>query len=231
MRITRFCCLNLAIIAACAGDNGADGEDGEDGEDGMSSLVRVDDEPPGENCPYGGVAIHTGIDANANGILDDDEISDTRYVCDGPPPPPTFEQVAKLVPSDSAANQRFGRGVAATANTTVIGMVGQIAGPTTQAYVFERDSITGSWLETATLTRSDTTSGDNFAEVVAIDGDVIAVSSRNDDDGGASAGAVYVFERDGTWTETQKLIASDAAVDDQFGLSVDVSGTRIAVGC
>lgn len=46
-------------------------------------LVRVDQEQPGDNCPYGGVAIHTGVDSNSNGALDDSEITATQYVCNG----------------------------------------------------------------------------------------------------------------------------------------------------
>ncbi len=45
------------------------------------SLVRVDDEPPGANCVTGGVAVHSGFDADGDGVLDDDEIDDTAYVC------------------------------------------------------------------------------------------------------------------------------------------------------
>ncbi|MCP4755787.1 MAG: hypothetical protein GY866_33400 [Proteobacteria bacterium] len=35
------------------------------------------------NCPNGGVAIETGIDENGNGVLDDDEVDETQYVCNG----------------------------------------------------------------------------------------------------------------------------------------------------
>jgi len=50
-----------------------------------TTLVRVDAEAPGASCAGGGVAIHTGEDANHNGLLDDDEIAATEYVC-GPEP-------------------------------------------------------------------------------------------------------------------------------------------------
>src|SRR5690606_5062301 len=48
-----------------------------------------------------------------------------------------------------------------------------------------------------------------------------------------SAGAVYVYTRNGgTWTFQQKLGASDAASDDQFGHSLQLSsdGDTLAVG-
>ena len=42
-------------------------------------------ETPGTNCPNGGTKIDSGLDANANGVLDDAEISGTQYVCNGAP--------------------------------------------------------------------------------------------------------------------------------------------------
>ena len=50
---------------------------------------------------------------------------------------------------------------------------------------------------------------------------------------GLYTGAAYVFTRSGTtWTEQAKLNASDLAVYDKFGHSVDINdnGTYIAVG-
>lgn len=44
-------------------------------------LVRGDEEPPGANCAVGGVAIHVGPDTDGNGVLDDNEIAATSYVC------------------------------------------------------------------------------------------------------------------------------------------------------
>ncbi len=50
---------------------------------GTSSLVRTAPEVPGSNCPFGGLRVETGLDANFNGILDDAEVnaSATSYVC------------------------------------------------------------------------------------------------------------------------------------------------------
>lgn len=44
--------------------------------------VRLDDEPAGANCRDGGTAVRSGTDADRDGILDDDEITGTSYVCD-----------------------------------------------------------------------------------------------------------------------------------------------------
>lgn len=63
----------LCVVAAC-GDNFHQSQD---------ELVRVDTEPAGINCKYGGVAIETGIDTNRDGTLEDSEITSTSYVCNG----------------------------------------------------------------------------------------------------------------------------------------------------
>ncbi len=47
------------------------------------SLVRVDPEPAGANCPAGGAAIHVGVDADGDGALSNAEIASTTYVCSG----------------------------------------------------------------------------------------------------------------------------------------------------
>lgn len=67
------------------GPQGEQGEQGEPGRNGVTTLVSVTDEPKGENCETGGKKIETGLDANANGVLDEDEINPDNiyYVCNG----------------------------------------------------------------------------------------------------------------------------------------------------
>jgi hypothetical protein len=45
-------------------------------------LVRVDAEPAGAHCASGGHAVRSGPDRNASGVLDDDEVATTTFVCD-----------------------------------------------------------------------------------------------------------------------------------------------------
>jgi hypothetical protein len=67
------------------GANGTNGANGKDGANGKTALTRTTKEPAGANCTYGGTKFETGIDANNNGVLDDNEvtITQTKYVCDG----------------------------------------------------------------------------------------------------------------------------------------------------
>jgi hypothetical protein len=90
--------------------------------------------------------------------------------------------------------------------------------------------------ETAKLTASDAaTTWDEFGDQVAMSGDTVVVGAGFvDHTGVTNAGAAYVFEKpSGGWitmTETAKLIASDAATNDWFGLSVAVWGNTVVVG-
>jgi hypothetical protein len=51
---------------------------------GASSLIFTTDEPPGANCPAGGIRVDHGQDLDENGLLTGDEIKGTGFVCDGP---------------------------------------------------------------------------------------------------------------------------------------------------
>ena len=87
--------------------------------------------------------------------------------------------------------------------------------------------------ELAKLVASDAGWADYFGGSVSISGDVMVVGAHYDDDGGSASGSAYVFATtDGgaTWSETAKLVASDAAMLDHFGTSVAISGNVVVVG-
>ena len=66
---------------------------------------------------------------------------------------------------------------------------------------------------------------------MATDGDTLVVGAQFADARGDDSGLAYVFERKGgQWHPATVLSASDAAVGDQFGLTVSVSGETIVVG-
>ena len=72
---------------------------------------------------------------------------------------------------------------------------------------------------------------DRFGCSVSVSGDTAIIGAYGDDDNGDWAGAVYVFVRNGSvWTFQDKLIASDGAANDNFGISVSLSGDFVLVG-
>ena len=79
------------------------------------------------------------------------------------------------------------------------------------------------------LIAGDLQTGDSFGYAVDISGDTAVVSANGG--GGNAVGAVYVFERTATgWERVAKLMASDGAAGDSFGISVAISGDTVAVG-
>jgi predicted acyltransferase (DUF342 family) len=87
----------------------------------------------------------------------------------------------------------------------------------------------GTWNLEDTLVASDGASGDRFGFSVDGYGDTIVVGADND--GGNFTGAVYVYTVSGsTWTQQQKLTASNASSSDYYGCSVAIYNDTIAVG-
>jgi len=74
--------LAMSIAVALTGCSGDDGENGAQGTNGFSSLLTQTSLPVGHTqCLNGGLEIDTGLDSNANGTLDSDEVTATNYIC------------------------------------------------------------------------------------------------------------------------------------------------------
>jgi len=73
----------------------------DDGIDGFTSLVNIENELPGGNCPNGGYRFETGIDSNKNGILESTEIQQTEFICNGHD---GQNSLAKYIPESSGVN-------------------------------------------------------------------------------------------------------------------------------
>jgi FG-GAP repeat len=71
-----------------------------------------------------------------------------------------------------------------------------------------------------------------FGRSVAISGTTIAVGAPRDDTRATDAGAAYILSKGSCncWQIVKKLYASDAALNDRFGLVVAVSGDTAVVG-
>jgi hypothetical protein len=103
------------------------------------------------------------------------------------------------------------------------------------AYIFHRhQGGVGAWGLVATLNPADGEDSDLFGTSVSIDGDTAVVGAHRDDDNAPSSGSAYVFQRDvggpNAWGQVAKLTASDGASNDQFGISVSVSGDIALIG-
>jgi len=135
----------------------------------------------------------------------------------------TIIEDIKITASDAAAGDRFGKSVAISGTTAIVGAffdddAGSFSG---SAYLF--DTVTGQ--ELFKLTASDAAAGDEFGTSVAISGTTAIVGANGNDDGGSA----YLFDTE-TGLQIAKLTASDAAAGDLFGISVAISGTIAIVG-
>jgi hypothetical protein len=113
-------------------------------------------------------------------------------------------------------------------STTINGDEFTLSKPDSGAvYVFVRDPATNSWFQQAHVKASGSQIGLAFGWGLSLshDGDTLAVGVHADPTGANASGSVYVFSRSGTtWTEQAYLRASNLGQDDQFGMSVALSG-------
>jgi hypothetical protein len=142
-----------------------------------------------------------------------------------------WDQVAKLVAADGAANDYFGVSVSISGDYAIVGAPFDDDNVTDSgsAYIFKRDGTT--WTQQAKLTAADGAVGDSFGYSVSVSGDYAIVGAYGDDGSGGSSGSAYIFYYNGTtWIQQAKLLASDSGADDCFGLSVSIDGDYAIVG-
>ena len=167
----------------------------------------------------------------------------------------SWSQQAYLKASNTDAGDSFGRSVAVSGDTVVIGADGEDSSATGvngnqsdntrpdsgAAFVFVRNGTI--WSQEAYLKASNTDKFDRFGWSVSVSGDTVVVGatgeasnttsvngnqSNNDATG---AGAAYLFARIGTtWSQRAYLKAWNTDAGDFFGTSVAMAGETVVVG-
>jgi hypothetical protein len=169
-----------------------------------------------------------------------------------------WAQEAYIKASNTDSADQFGRSVAASGDTLVVGAHGEssaaagvspepgqndnTAGAAGAVYVFRRGG--DGWAQEAYIKASNPDPGDEFGSSVALHGAFMAVGAEKESSGAigvepdpgqedntaSEAGAVYVFRRTGTtWMQEAYVKASNTEGGDRFGASVGVSGDTVAV--
>ena len=137
-------------------------------------------------------------------------------------------QEAKLTADDAQEDDRLGRHVALDGDCALVAAIG-VDDYRGAVYVFRRTR--DDWVQEAKLEASDGEAAGRFGSAVALLDDLAVVGAYRDDDVAEDAGAAYVFQRTGsTWTERQKLTASDGFASQRFGHTVALSDGVIIVG-
>jgi hypothetical protein len=126
-----------------------------------------------------------------------------------------WAQRAELTASNGLEYDNFGRAVALSGKTIVVGAPGRL-GQVGAAYVYTGSG--GTWAQQAELTASDGLSGDQFGAAVAVSGTtaLIGAPHRN-----TFNGSVYVFtQANGTWAQRAELRGPDTNPFVYFGSAV-----------
>ncbi len=166
-----------------------------------------------------------------------------------------WSQQAYIKASNTGSGDSFGRAVSLDGDTLVVGAPQEdsaaigingnqsdnTANGAGAVYVFVRDGAT--WAQEAYVKASNTGPIDSFGSSVSLSGNTLAVGAPAEasaatgingnevDETANSAGAVYVFVRNGsTWTQQAYVKASNTGAGDNFGAAVALSGDMMAVG-
>jgi hypothetical protein len=153
--------------------------------------------------------------------------------------------IQKLVASDRSVSDYYGRSVSISGDFAIVGAYleefdingGNYLPAAGAAYIYERNS-NGVFTEVQKICSSNRESNGNFGYSVSIDSNYAIVGAWHEslDANGLNtmsySGAAYIYERStvGTWNLAQKVVATDRAVGDQFGISVSISGDYAIIG-
>ncbi|MCH8211081.1 MAG: hypothetical protein IIB99_06875 [Planctomycetes bacterium] len=143
---------------------------------------------------------------------------------------------ATLMSPEPDPKDGFGFSVAVSGDVIVVS-AHHASAPDVQngaAHVFRYDPDSAKWAYETTLIASDHDGTDHFGFSVSIDGDVILIGARDDENDGVSqSGSAYVFRYDpdtSGWIEEIKLTDPNGEEMDLFGVSVSIKGDAALIG-
>ena len=140
-------------------------------------------------------------------------------------------QQAELFASDAATSDVFGWSVAIAGNKVLAGApqksgTAELAGA---AYVFTR--VGSTWSSEAKLVAADAQANDYFGYALALRRSTAAIGAPLDSSKETFAGTTYLFRCAGNvWSQDCELSAKDVRPSDQFGVSVALTDSLLAVG-
>ncbi|HKQ47863.1 MAG TPA: thrombospondin type 3 repeat-containing protein [Phycisphaerae bacterium] len=202
-----------------------------------------------------GAAGESSMATGVDGEQDDDNAANSGTVYVFVRTGEVWSQQAYLKASNTDPNDFFGTSVAISGDTVVVGAPNEasiatgVNGDDTDntlsnsgaAYVFTRSGTT--WTQQAYLKASSVGPNALFGTAVTMSGDTVVVGAPGEDsnatgvngnegdNSAVNSGAAYVFTRSGTtWSQQAYVKASNTGAEDQFGLSVAITGDTLVVG-
>ena len=145
-------------------------------------------------------------------------------------------EVLQIVPNSPQSYDRFGSTLAIDENVLAVGSPETNTTRTGSVYLFEQNSGgTNNWGQIAKITPSDGQPNGRFSSgSIDLHGDTLVVGAAHTDGLVNHSGTAYVFKQNpanlNEWNEVAKLVASDGATDDGFGITVSGFEDTIAVG-
>jgi len=150
----------------------------------------------------------------------------------------TATYLEKISASNSVGGNHYGSSVAISADgNTMAAAVSYVSSSSNQANGAVRilTKSGGAWSQSASIITPSSSNDDylDYAVALSYDGTTLVVGVMSVDGAAADQGAAYVYKLSGgTWSLVQAISNPDEGADDNFGISVAVSGTGdiIAVG-
>lgn len=142
-----------------------------------------------------------------------------------------FVHVTNLTGNDTVSGDAFGQDISLEGDTLYVSATSKDNGLQNAGAVYVYDRSPAGWAQSAVLTPNSPQAGEGFGVALASDGDRLAVGAHFSDAGTIDTGAAYVFSRGLLgWTEEARLLASDGAQNDFFGVSIAMFGDMVVVG-
>ncbi|MCB0664007.1 MAG: T9SS type A sorting domain-containing protein, partial [Saprospiraceae bacterium] len=136
-----------------------------------------------------------------------------------------WSRVTRIASPNPTPSGFFGGTLAVYQDRFITGAVGNVQGEG-RAYIYKWNG-TDFTLE-GTLVGNDTQQSDRFGVGVSMNSSEAVVGCLWDDDKGMDSGSAYLFTRSGsTWTQSQKITASDGDESDNFGGAVALVNDKL----
>lgn len=143
----------------------------------------------------------------------------------------TWKETQKLVASDGASEDFFGKALSIYGTSGVVGAPGDdgVVSDSGCAYIFTHRG--NEWMQTKKLSSDKPQMGAAFGVSVAVWGPYIAIGAPGEQVKFSTQGAVYIYVFDGTdWLLKTKLTAFDGQKGDAFGKTLSMRGDYLLVG-